>query len=78
VLAGREYGGGRGRGRRRRTADEKSTAVRREREGDVFEAGAAVLEFVAEGFDLDGGVFFFGGHGWEVFYVFSCGLRSAF
>ena len=33
-------------------------------EGDVFEAGAAVLEFVAEGLDLDGGVFFFGGHGW--------------
>ena len=34
----------------------------REGEGDVFEAGAAVLEFVAEGLDLDGGVFFFGGH----------------
>ena len=30
-------------------------------EGDVFEAGAAVLEFVAEGLDLNGGILFFGG-----------------
>lgn len=46
--------------------------MRWEGEGDVFEAGAAILEFVAEGFDLDGGIVFFGGHGHEGRVNFSC------